>query len=321
MNDAGVAASVPESVVILGAGTMGAGMAVTFAGAGSRVWLVARHERTLERARTAMSESLRRLEGTGPARDGEDTVLARVRSAGNLDDVDFDVDLVVESIPEVLDDKRALLRRVEDLTTEASIVVSNTSSLPLPALAEGMRRPHRFAGYHWFNPPELVELVEVVPAPATAPEVIGTLVDWSTGIGKRPVAITREIEGFVANRLQYALIREAYALVEGGVCSMEDVDAVVRTGLGPRWAGVGPFETLDLAGLDVHRAVARSLFPTLSNAAEPPAMLEAALDRGALGVKSGEGILGGYDAGSIEALARRRARVLLAMSRLHADDR
>ena len=184
-----------------------------------------------------MRDSLRRLEGTGPAREGEGAVLARVRTANNLEEVDFETDLVVESIPEVLGDKQALLRRIEDLVKEATIVVSNTSSLPLTALAEGLRRPHRFAGYHWFNPPELVELVEVIPAPPPPPEVIGTLVDWSTGIGKHPVAITREIEGFVANRLQYALIREAYALVERGVCSMEDVDAVVRTGLGPRWSG------------------------------------------------------------------------------------
>lgn len=320
MNEVSAAARVPDSVVILGAGTMGGGMAVAFAGMGSRVWLVARHERTLERARTAMRDSLRRLEGTGPAREGEDAVLARLHTATNMEEVDFAADLVVESIPEVLGDKRALLRRIEDLAKEATIVVSNTSSLPLTALAEGMRRPHRFAGYHWFNPPELVELVEVIPGPATDPEVIRTLVDWSRGIGKHPVAIAREVEGFVANRLQYALIREAYALVQRGVCSMEDVDAVVRAGLGPRWSAVGPFETVDLAGLDVHRAVARGLFPTLSNAAEPPVALEAALERGALGAKSGEGILGRYDARAIEALARRRARVLMAMSRLHAAD-
>jgi len=320
MSDARTGASVPDSVVILGAGTMGGGMALAFAGAGSRVWLVARHERTLQRAMTAMRNSLGRLEGTGPARDGETNVLHRVRVATDLAEVDFDADLVVESIPEVLDDKRELLRRVEDRSSEATIVVSNTSSLPLPALSGGLRRPHRFAGYHWFNPPELVELVEVVPAPGTEPEVVRTLVAWSHGIGKRPVAITREIEGFVANRLQYALIREAYALVEAGVCSMEDVDAVVTAGLGPRWSAVGPFETMDLAGLDVHRAVARSLFPTLSNAAEPPPWLEAFLARGALGVKSGEGMLGTYEAAAIEALVRRRARTLIAIARLHAED-
>lgn len=321
MNDRAADPDVPRAVVILGAGTMGSGMAVAFARAGSRVSVVSRRTTTLELARQRMGESLALLDEAGLLHGvAPEDVLGRVSDYDDLQSVDFAADLIVESIAEDMDHKKDLLGRVEDLAPVTAIIASNTSSLSLRDLADGLRRPDRFAGYHWFNPPELVELVEVVAAPATEESVVRELVRWSRAIGKRPVALSRDIEGFVANRLQYALIREAYALVEGGVCTPEDVDEVVKAGLGPRWAAVGPFETMDLAGLDVHRAVTQRLFPTLSVATRPPKMLETLLDQGALGAKSGLGLRGRYDRRAIADLARRRTRILTALSRLEADE-
>jgi len=129
-------------------------------------------------------------------------------------------------------------------------VTTNTSSLPLAVLADGLERPERFASLHWFNPPELIELVEVVGSEGTAPETIETLQAWVEALGKAPIVVRRDVPGFVANRLQHALLREAYALVDAGVCSLADVDRAVTHGLGARWAAIGPFETMDLAGLD-----------------------------------------------------------------------
>jgi 3-hydroxybutyryl-CoA dehydrogenase len=147
------------------------------------------------------------------------------------------------------------------------------------------------------------------------------LVDWASGAGKIPVPISTEIEGFIANRLQYALMREAYALVEGGICGLADVDKVMRACLGPRWAGVGPFEAMDLAGLDVHLEVARRLFPVLSNASEPPRLLERLVAQGALGTKSGSGLHGDYDESTIGEARERRIAALVALAAMDKGPR
>ena len=135
-------------------------------------------------------------------------------------------------------------------------------------------------------------------------------------LGKAPVVVRRDVPGFVVNRLQYALLREAYALVDAGVCSFADVDRAVTHGLGARWAAIGPFETMDLAGLDVHAAVAENLWPELSREAEPSPTIARAVESGALGVKSGRGLRGNYGPEDAAALAARRERVLRGLSSL-----
>src|SRR5262245_7670592 len=256
---------------------MGAGIARVFADAGASVRLCARRESSLEAARGRLGENV-----------------GRVRLTTSADEALAGAELVVETIVEETEPKRAVLARAEELASPDAILTTNTSSLPLSALAGALRRPERFAGLHWFNPPELVELVELVGGEATAPETLDTLADWSDQLGKAPVVVRRDVPGFVANRLQYALLREAYALVDAGVCSFADVDRAVTRGLGARWAAIGPFETMDLAGLDVHAAVAANLWPELSRSSEPSPAIRQALDEGALGVKSGRGLRGAY---------------------------
>ncbi len=134
------------------------------------------------------------------------------------------------------------------------------------------------------------------------------------GLGKAPVVLTRAVPGFVANRLQYALIREAYALVAAGVCTWADADLAVTGGLGPRWAAVGPFQSMDLAGLDVHLAVATALFPLLATDSEPPGLLADLVADGRLGAKSGAGLLGAYPPDRREALTALRDGVLRGIS-------
>lgn len=307
----------PASVAVLGAGTMGTGLAIVFARAGADVVVRARRRESLERALRAMGDALDVLERNGGLDGSErEALLARVRLTTDLTGIGRRSDLVIETIPEVLEDKRALLGEVERLVGPETVITTNTSSLPLGAVAGDLREPARFAGYHWFNPPELVALVEIVPAKSTAPETVDALLGWSAAVGKTPVRLSKEVEGFVANRLQYALLREAYGLVEQGVCSMADVEDVVRSGLGPRWAVVGPFETMDLAGLDVHLEVAKRLFPLLSASAEPPDALADLVADGHLGAKTGAGMLGSYEPGHMGALAERRARVILGLREL-----
>ncbi len=278
---------------MIGAGAMGAGIARVFADAGASVRLCARRESSLEAARPRLGEHAHR----GLATTSHDEALEGA-------------ELVVETIAEELEPKRELLTRAEELAAPDAILTTNTSSLPLAPLAAALRRPERFAGLHWLNPPELVELVEVVGADDTSPETLSALVDWMTQLGKAPVVVRRDVPGFVVNRLQYALLREAYALVDEGVCSFEEVDRAVVHGLGSRWAAIGPFETMDLAGLDVHAAVAANLWPELASSGEPSPTIARVLETGALGVKNGRGLRGDYDEADADALKERRNRVL-----------
>jgi 3-hydroxybutyryl-CoA dehydrogenase len=299
---------------------MGAGIAVAFAAAGTLVSLTTRRRETLDRARRRMEDAANVLAESGMSDRDPETILGLVTTTTAFDDVDFQVDLIVESVAEDPELKRELLRRAEAAAAGSTVITTNTSSLPLGSLSSALKRPERFAGYHWFNPPELLQLVEVVSAEATAAGTMDRLTEWSIAIGKKPVSVARDVQGFVANRLQYSLIREAYSLVEAGVCGMADVDRVIRAGLGPRWAAVGPFESMDLAGLDVHLEVARRLFPVLSTDDRPPQRLERLVARGALGAKAGEGLYGGYDASDVERLVRRRTATLLALAALERSE-
>jgi 3-hydroxybutyryl-CoA dehydrogenase len=248
----------PRIVAVVGAGTMGAGIAQIFADAGEAVCTT-----------TDVDEAL----------DG--------------------ADLVVETIVEEMEPKRAVLARAEKLAAPAALLTTNTSSLSLAEIGGDLRQPGRFAGLHFLNPPELVQVVEIVGAEATSPETLTTLRAWMVTLGKAPVVVRRDVPGFVVNRLQYALLREAYALVDSGICTFEDVDRAVTNGLGARWAAIGPFETMDLAGLDVHAAVAANLWPELANTTEPSPSIAEARERGS--------IREDFDA---EALRARRDRVL-----------
>ena len=253
----------PREVAVIGAGTMGAGIARLFAEAGASVRLCARRESSLEAARSRLGDVQVEL-----------TTSAGEALAG--------AELVIETIVEEVEPKRAVLTRAEELGSPDAILTTNTSSLPLSALAGVLRRPERFAGLHFLNPPELVELVEVVGGEHTAPETLETLADWMEQLGKAPIVLRKDVPGFVVNRLQYALLREAYALVDAGACTFADVDRAVTHGLGARWAAIGPFETMDLAGLDVHAAVATNLWPELNNDSEPSPSLAQAVERGSL---------------------------------------
>jgi 3-hydroxybutyryl-CoA dehydrogenase len=280
----------PRKVAVIGAGTMGAGIARFFAEAGAAVRLCARRESSLETAST-------RLGG------------AAVELTTSLEDALREAELVVETIVEDVDAKRLVLRRAEELASEDAILTTNTSSLPLAVLARGLKGPEHFAGLHFLNPPELVDVVEVVGGEETAPETLETLESWLEQLGKVPIVVRRDTPGFVVNRLQYALLREAYALVDAGVCSFADVDRAVTHGLGARWAAIGPFETMDLAGLDVHAAVAANLWPQLSNTTQPSPSIARA-------VESGRGLRGDTPP---DVLRKRRDRVLRGLRTLRED--
>jgi 3-hydroxybutyryl-CoA dehydrogenase len=290
---------------------MGAGIAAALALAGVATTVVVRRVSALDEAAERIARRLEAHVRLGLA-DGR-----RAAGAGELVATRIGIgsgpfDVVIESVAENVGAKCEVLTRAETELAEDGLLCSNTSSLAIGGLAHAVNDPGRLAGWHWFHPADLVELVEIVPGPDTRPATLERLAGWSRALLKTPVVLSREIEGFVGNRLQYALLREAYAIVAEGVCSPADVDAAVTSGLGARWAAIGPFASMDLAGLDVHSAVARALFPKLSRATEVPELLAATIDEGGLGAEQGAGLLGGYTPEQAAAVVEARDRALAA---------
>lgn len=281
-----------ERIAVLGAGVMGAGIARVLAGAGHEVRVFDVDPAAAARAAAAAGASAR------------DSVEAAVEGAT----------IVLEAAPERLELKRALIAQVEATNADA-LIASNTSSIAPDALAAGMRDPSRLVIAHFFNPADTVPLVEVVPGPATPAATVERMVELLTAAGKTAVPLAQQVEGFIANRLQAALYREAMHLVERGIATPEQVDQAVTAGLGPRWALAGPFEIMDLGGLDVWRSVTDAILPTLGDASAAPAMLRERAERGDLGAKTGEGFLP-RDADAPARFATRLAALLAARATL-----
>jgi 3-hydroxybutyryl-CoA dehydrogenase len=304
-------------VLVVGGGTMGAGIAACLAANGIDVVLWVRRQSAISALREETAHRIGRLK----------TLLGNAvhKPAGTLTVLSGELPgpfaLAVESVAEDLESKRSILCRLNACVGEEGIIATNTSSLSLAALSHNLSEPGRFAAWHWFNPAELVRLVEVVAGPHTLPATLECLEALSKQIGKQPIVLRREITGFVANRLQYALLREAYALVGADICSVADIDHAVEAGLGARWAAIGPFLSMDAAGLDVHEAVTAQIFPQLSGATTVPQLLKEIRHRGAVGIKGGEGLRGQYsaDAGA-QIVARRDAVLAMLTKALHGSE-
>lgn len=227
--------AVPSTVAIVGAGSIGASLAIVFARAGSTVHLVDIDPDTAERGRLFAAARL----ATATERE-------RVMTVADLGGAVANADLVLECAAEDLATKRELFQRLEELCPAAAILASTSSALTASGIAGELNTRQRTLIAHPANPPHVLALVEVVPAPFTSTDVVDTVLGWLRAAGSEPVVVQREVDGFVMNRLQGAVLREAYCLVRDGVADVAAIDQVVRSSLGPRWAITGPFETADL---------------------------------------------------------------------------
>jgi L-gulonate 3-dehydrogenase len=233
-------------VAIVGAGTIGIGWAIVFARGGHPVAL---HDAASERREAAPAElaaRLAELSAAGLLEEPPEAVAARVRVAGTLAQALAGAAHVQECAPERLEVKRALFAELDAAAAPEAVLASSSSALTASAIAAELPGRARCLVVHPANPPHLLPVVELVPAPFTAEAVVARTEVLLASAGMSPVRVRRELEGFVYNRLQGALLREAYCLVRDGVAEVEDVDRIVREGLGRRWAVVGPFETVDL---------------------------------------------------------------------------
>ncbi|HET9187743.1 MAG TPA: 3-hydroxyacyl-CoA dehydrogenase family protein [Acidothermaceae bacterium] len=212
-----------------------------------------------------------------------------LRTADTIRAAAADTDWVIESIAEALHPKLAVLAEIERHAPADAVISSNTSTFMPSTLNTALAKPERFLNTHFFRPADAVPLVEVIPSRATEPSVASRVHSWLTELGKRPITLGQEMPGFVANRLQAAILREAIHLLDSGVASVEEIDAVVEHSIGKRWSVAGPFMIADLGGLDVFRAVCANVFPSLSNTPDVPETLDRMVNEGRLGAKSGDG--------------------------------
>lgn len=296
---------------VVGAGILGTGIAQVLAQAGTEVELWDACSEQLARSARRVDENLRLLvTHQALSLAAADQARARIRLAPTLAAATAGVDMVIEAIPERLAPKLELYAELEQRVTPKAIIASNTSTFPIHALSGKLVHPGRFLISHFFNPAELVPLVEIIAGELTDEEVVGTVLELLRQAGKTPIRLRKDIPGFVANRLQAAMLREALHLVDAGVVSPEELDTVVASGIGFRWAFLGPLEIADFGGLDTWQYVTENLFPLLDNSREPPAVLREHVARGELGVKSGRGFYR-YDAEDVpRRLAARDARFL-----------
>ena len=302
---------------MIGGGTMGGGIAGHLARAGLRVALVDASPQLAEQAREQLLARTRGHVDAGllPAEATEAT--ARVTTPPDLEAAVGDVDLVIEAVPEQQSLKEDVLGRCSAAAPATAIIASNTSSLPIEGLAAAVREPARFLGVHWFNPPEWTPGIEVIPASGTSRDTVDRVLELLRAIGKRPAEVA-DHPGFVSNRLQMALLREALAIVEEGLATRESLDEVVRSTFGFRLPFFGPFLIADMAGLDTYASVYETLEHGIGPEFAVPAAVRERVDAGKLGTKSGEGF-GEYTDDEREALLLARDRRYAALAKLLAE--
>jgi 3-hydroxyacyl-CoA dehydrogenase len=308
-----------ERIAVIGAGLMGHGIALEFAARGYDVALQDHESAQLERAWHGIGEGLARLAEIGRISPHAATAApARITAGTDLQAAVANADLIVEAVSEDLAVKQALYRELDALAPAHTIFASNTSSFMPTLLAAATSRPDRVLVAHYFNPPHLLPLVELVRGEQTSDETVETLRQLYLDMAKAPVVIQKEAPGFVGNRLQMALLREALAIVAAGIASPRDVDTIITSSFGRRLSVAGVFEVFEAAGWDVTLAVADQLFPAIDRSTSAPDSVREMVTRGDLGLKTGKGF---YD-WTPENAAALRARIgaaLGAIARLSDD--
>jgi 3-hydroxybutyryl-CoA dehydrogenase len=271
-----------ERIAVIGAGLMGHGIAQVFALAGHDVTIYDSVVASLDSAKARILTNLADL--------GEDPAAAeRLRPCRELAEAVRDVDYVVEAVLEDLPLKQKLFVDIERHVRPDTILASNTSVIPITRIMGGLQDRSRALGTHWWNPPYLVPLVEVIGTQWTSQRAIDWTIALHRAAGKSPVHVKKDVPGFVGNRLQHALWREAIALVEHGICDAETVDTVIKASFGRRLAVLGPLENADLVGTDLTLAIHQTVLPDIERRGGPSPYLEKLVADGKLGMKAGEG--------------------------------
>jgi 3-hydroxybutyryl-CoA dehydrogenase len=293
-------------VAVIGTGMMGPGIALTLALAGHPVNLFGRSADGLSRGLAAVDRGLQQLrdERLTTARLAQ-AARRRMQGSTDLAAAVGQAAFVFESVVEDLDLKQQLLGQLDRLAPREAIFASNTSGLPITRIAEQMAHPERAATAHFWNPAHLMPLVELVKGERTSEWTLEQLRQLLDSAGKRTVTVRKDVPGQLGNRLQHALFREAFHIIQEGVASVEDVDVAVKYGPGLRFPAYGLLEHADMVGLDMMQAIDSYLFPALSASDAPPPFLRELIDRGDLGAKTGRGLYDWTQRNAADVLAAR----------------
>ena len=279
-----------NNIAVIGAGTMGHGIAQVFALAGFQITLTDNDDTILRNALPRIQANLQTcIAHNFVSEDAAAVVPSRITLTPDLAEAASQADFVVEAVFEDLAIKHEVLRQLEVHCPTHTIIASNSSSFRVADMASALNQPERLLVTHFWNPPHLIPLVEVVHGEQTSAEVIETTSLLLKAAGKYPAQVRKDVPGFVGNRLQHALRREAIAIVAEGIATHEDVDIIARLSFGLRMPVIGPLETADLGGLDLTLAIQTYLLPELDRSTEPKQLIRDKIAKGELGAKAGKG--------------------------------
>jgi len=279
------------SVAVIGAGLMGHGIAQIFALSGRQVWLNDLDKQMLEQALVNVRNNLAVfVENEFVSPEEVDLALAMIKTTTSLEQAAGETHYVVEAVSENLELKQSIFKKLDVLCPPETILTTNTSVMSITEIAAKADNRARIVGTHFWNPPHLIPLVEVVPGNDTAPETVENAYSLLADVGKHPVRVKRDVPGFVGNRLQHALWREAVSIVDQGIAEAAEVDEVVKMGFGIRLPVLGPLENVDLVGLELTHAIHDYLLKHLNTSSEPAPILKRKINQGHLGFKSGSGL-------------------------------
>jgi len=303
-----------QNVAVIGTGTMGPGIAQIFSQSGLKVILYDIKVEQLEKATQAIQNNLKTFVGTGSitSKEAEET-RQRITTTSNLKEAAQSADFVLEAVPEVLDIKKSVFSELDRLCPPDVILATNTSGLSITEIAKGTQSPNRVVGMHWWNPPIIIPAIEVIKGELTGGETVDITKALVTKIKKIPILVQKDVPGFLGNRMQYALMREAIALLNEGVASAEDIDMMIKAGIGFKFPVMGPLETIDMAGLDIFYRVSQYLYGKLDASLSPPAIVKEKVERNELGLKSGKGFYDYKDVNTQGLMAERIKKLLIIL--------
>jgi len=308
-----------KKIGIAGAGTMGSGMAQIFARKGYKVVVTDLKEEFLDNSRRLVSIFNSSLveEGLMTESEAENTVKNIEYSIDNK--VFSDCDVIIEAIIEKMDIKQDFWKEIEEIAKPDAIFATNTSGLSITGIAKKLKDKGRFAGMHFWNPPHIIPLVELIKGDETKDETIDILFELAKKIDKEPVVVKKDAPGFIGNRIQFAVFREALNIVEEGIADIEDVDRAMKYGPGFRYPIIGPLQTADLGGLDTFYFISSYLFNELSAVKEPQDILKKLIDKKELGTKTKKGFYD-YSIGKDEETIKYRDKMFFKMLKyIHKD--
>jgi 3-hydroxybutyryl-CoA dehydrogenase len=302
-----------RGIAVIGAGIMGHGIAQVCAQTGKKVNVVDEAPEAIRSARSRIEQNVDMLRKHGLLLASQaDAIMGNLNFTTRMEEAVDSVDVVFEAVSENVELKQRLFQRLDSICSSDVIYASNTSALPIQLLSSFSCNPARVIGTHFYNPAQLIPLVEVITSEATDPAVLCLVMEFLAAAGKKPIHLRKDIPGFIGNRLQSALAREAMSLVQTGIASPEDIDMVVKHSLALRLLFSGPLEQRDLNGLDTHLAITKTLYPVLEDAKEALQVLRDKVARGELGLKTGKGFYDWSKQAAAE-VANRKNQQLIAL--------